>query len=148
MSMAHSLEVRPPFLDHRLVEFAARLPLNLKIQGGQTKFLLRRLMQQKLPKGLPNPRKEGLDIPVQEWLRGPLRPLLLEALSRETVEQAGLFSYAAVQGLIDQHLSRRSNCGYHLWGLLTLHLWIRRWHIQTRDECLRGSHRTFATAVG
>jgi asparagine synthase (glutamine-hydrolysing) len=147
MSMAHSLEVRPPFLDHRLVEFAARLPMNLKIQGGQTKVLLRRLMQHKLPKGLPNPRKEGLDIPAHEWLRGPLRPLLLEALSQEAVEQVGLFSHTAVQNLIAQHLCRHANCGYHLWGLLTLHLWIRRWKIQTEDERPRVSHRTFVSAA-
>lgn len=132
MSMAHSLEVRPPFLDHRLVEFAGRLPLKLKIRGKRTKVLLRRLMDSKLPSGMLNPRKEGLDIPVHEWLRGPLRPLLLETLHRERVESAGLFANATVQYLIDMHLSRRANLGYHLWGLLTLHLWIRRWNIQTQ----------------
>ena len=78
MSMAHSLEVRPPFLDHRLVEFAASLPGRLKIDGSETKVLLRGLMRKKLPPRILNPRKEGLDIPAHEWLRGPLRPLLLE----------------------------------------------------------------------
>ncbi len=131
MSMAHAVEVRPPFLDHRVVEFAARLPIDLKIRGRTTKFVLRRLAECKLPKGMLNRRKEGLDIPVHQWLRGRLRPLLLDALSPGAVAQAGLFSTSAVQGLIAQHLNRKANLGYHLWGLLTLHLWIRRWNIQT-----------------
>ncbi len=63
MSMAHSLEVRPPFLDHRLVEFAARLPQNLKIRGGQLKFVLRELMKDRLPRAVVRRRKEGFDIP-------------------------------------------------------------------------------------
>ena len=143
MSMAHSLEIRPPFLDHRLVEFAARLPPRLKIQGRKTKVLLRALMRQKLPRGILNPKKEGLDIPAHEWLRGPLRPLLLEALSRERVESAGLFSHSAIQQLIATHLDRRANLGYHLWGLLTLHLWIFRWNIQTQSA---GDGRALAAA--
>jgi asparagine synthase (glutamine-hydrolysing) len=148
VSMAHALEIRPPFLDHRVVEFAARLPVDLKIRGRQTKFLLRRLLRQKLPKGIVNPRKEGLDIPAHDWLRGPLRPLLLEGLSREVVEEAGLLSYAAVERLITQHLNKRLNIGYHLWGLLTLHLWIRRWRIQTQAESASAGRGTLVAAVG
>ena len=148
MSMAHSLEVRPPFLDYRLVEFAARLPLKLKIRGSETKVLLRQLMHRKLPKGMLNPRKEGLDIPAHEWLRGPLLPLLVETLDRRTIEDAGLFSYSAVESLISMHLHRRANLGYHLWGLLTLHLWIRRWKIQTRDEISQPATGALAAAAG
>jgi asparagine synthase (glutamine-hydrolysing) len=148
VSMAHALEIRPPFLDHRVVEFAARLPVDLKIRGRQTKFLLRRLLRQKLPKNIVNPRKEGLDIPAHDWLRGPLRPLLLEGLSREVVEEAGLLSYAAVERLITQHLNKRLNIGYHLWGLLTLHLWIRRWRIQTQAESASAGRGTLVAAVG
>ncbi len=144
MSMAHSLEVRPPFLDHRIVEFAARLPANLKIRGRTTKFILRELMKRKLPNVILNRRKEGLDIPAHEWLRGPLKPLLQESLSPAAVEEAGLFSSAAIQRLIAAHLDRKANLGYHLWGLLTLHLWIRRWNIQTEDETLG----VLATAAG
>jgi asparagine synthase (glutamine-hydrolysing) len=133
MSMAHSLEVRPPFLDHRLVEFAARLPTNLKIKGRQTKFVLRQLVRDKLPAELLKRPKEGLDIPAHEWLRGPLKPLLLDALSPDSVRQAGLFSPAAISALVDRHIARKENLGYHLWGLLTLHLWIRRWKIETAE---------------
>jgi asparagine synthase (glutamine-hydrolysing) len=148
MSMAHSLEVRPPFLDHRIVEFAARLPLDLKIRGGNTKVILRKLIRGKVPNGILNRNKEGLDIPAHEWLRGPLRPLLLEALSPETVRKVGLLSSALIQKLIAQHSSRRANLGYHLWGLITLHLWIRRWNIQTEDQAAFVPLCGSATAAG
>ena len=74
MSMAHSLEVRPPFLDHRIVEFAASLPERLKIRGSRQKYLLRELMRDKLPASVLHRKKEGFDIPAHEWLRGVLRP--------------------------------------------------------------------------
>ncbi|MGA8027526.1 MAG: asparagine synthase (glutamine-hydrolyzing), partial [Bryobacteraceae bacterium] len=131
MSMAHSLEVRPPFLDHRIVEFAARLPVALKIRGSATKRILRALVRKRLPPAILQRRKEGLDIPAHDWLRGPLRPLLLEALGEDSVRRVGIFSPDAIRALLDRHLSRRANLGYHLWGLLTLHLWVRRWNIDT-----------------
>ena len=133
MSMAHSLEVRPPFLDHRIVEFAAKLPATLKIRGRSTKHVLRELVRKKLPPAILQRRKEGLDIPAHDWLRGPLRSLMLDALSSESVRQAGLFSPAAIGALVERHLTRRANLGYHLWGLVTLHLWIRRWKIETHE---------------
>jgi len=134
MSMAHSLEVRPPFLDHRLVDFAARLPAQLKIKGKTTKRVLRELVSKKLPPEIMNRPKEGLDIPAHEWLRGPLRPLVMETLGAESVKAVGLFSPAAIQSVLDRHMSRKVNLGYHIWGLLTLHLWARRWKIETANE--------------
>jgi asparagine synthase (glutamine-hydrolysing) len=146
MSMAHSLEVRPPFLDHRIVEFAAKLPVALKIKGRVTKRVLRELMGKKLPAEILRRPKEGLDIPAQEWLRGPLRPLLMEALNEGSVRQAGIFSPAAIQGLMDRHLSRQANLGYQLWGLLTLHLWMRRWNIQVSSASEYTPSAAFASA--
>jgi asparagine synthase (glutamine-hydrolysing) len=131
MSMAHSLEVRPPFLDHRIVDFAARLPARLKIKGKTAKRVLRQLLGRKLPPEILNRPKEGLDIPAHEWLRGPLRPLVIETLGAQSVKQIGLFSPAAVQSVIDRLMSRKANLGYHIWGLLTLHLWAKRWNIET-----------------
>lgn len=93
ISMAHSLEVRPPFLDHRIVAFAASLPLNLKIRGLTQKYVLRRLMKDRLPRFVLHRKKEGFDIPAQEWLRGPLRPLLLDVLSKAAVKQTKLFRW-------------------------------------------------------
>jgi asparagine synthase (glutamine-hydrolysing) len=130
MSMAHSLEVRPPFLDHRIVEFAARLPENLKIRNSTLKVVLRHLMSDKLPPGVLTRKKEGFDIPAHDWLRGVLRPLLLDTLTQTAVEKTNLFDWNVIDRLIRNHLNRRANLGYHLWGLLTLFLWMKRWGIQ------------------
>jgi asparagine synthase (glutamine-hydrolysing) len=131
MSMAHSVEVRPPFLDHRIVEFAARLPENLKIRNSTLKVVLRHLMRDKLPPEVLRRKKEGFDIPAHDWLRGVLRPLLLDTLTRAAVEKTNLFDWNVIDRLIRSHLDRRANLGYHLWGLLTLFLWMKRWGIQT-----------------
>jgi len=133
MSMAHSLEVRPPFLDHRIVEFAATLPEHLKISGRSQKFLLRHLMRDRLPKGVLNRPKAGFDIPAHSWLRRELRPLLLETLSSHAVREAGIFNPDSIQTLISGHMDRTLNVGYHLWGLMTLHLWLKKWNV---DTCL------------
>jgi asparagine synthase (glutamine-hydrolysing) len=128
MSMAHSLEVRPPFLDHRIVEFAARLPHGLKIRGSKLKYVLRELMRDKLPPSVLKRRKEGFDIPTHHWFRTVLRPLLLDTVREDAAP--GLFAKGALQRIIEDHLERRANYGYHLWGLLTLFLWMKRWGIQ------------------
>lgn len=131
MSMAHSVEVRPPFLDHRIVEFAARLPEHMKINGRQHKVVLKRLMQDKLPSSVLRRPKTGLDIPTHDWFRGTLRPLLLDTLSSGAIDQTNLFRRDRIEFLIKEHMERRANLGYHLWGLLVLFLWIRYWNIQT-----------------
>ncbi len=129
MSMAHSLEVRPPFLDHRIAEFAGRLPEAMKVQGRKLKFLLRELMRDKLPQSVVTRRKQGFDIPTHHWLRTVLKPLLMDNVNRRTVEDSGLFHWAEVERLIASHMERRANLGYHLWGLLVLFLWLRRWNV-------------------
>jgi asparagine synthase (glutamine-hydrolysing) len=131
MSMAHALEVRPPFLDHRIVEFCASLPSELKIRGSQRKYLLEELMKDKLPPGVLRRNKVGLDIPAHDWLRGPLRELLRDTLSVDAIERTKLFRPEVVQGFIRRHLERRGNFGFHLWGLMTLFLWLNKWQIQT-----------------
>ena len=130
MSMAHSLEVRPPFLDHRIAEFAATLPAGFKVRGGQLKFLLRELMKDKLPPAVLQRRKEGFDIPAHEWFRGPLRPLLLDTVTSDAVRATGVFRWEAVESLMRDHFERRINAGYQLWGLLTLFGWLKTWSIQ------------------
>lgn len=130
MSMAHSLEVRPPFLDHRIVEFAATLPLEMKIRGSRLKFVLKELMRDKLPASVLQRKKTGFDIPAHHWFRGVLRPLLLETVSPAAVRGVGIFDEAALTRMISDHMERRANYGYHLWGLLTLFLWIAKWKVQ------------------
>lgn len=133
MSMAHSLEVRPPFLDHRIVEFAASLPQEFKVRSRTLKFLLRELMRDKLPPAVIHRKKEGFDIPIHDWFRGPLRPLLLDTLTDRAAEQTGLFRTGRLRQLIDAHLARRANYGYHLWGLMILLLWLKMFRISTAE---------------
>ena len=128
--MAHSVEVRPPFLDHRIVGWASRLPESYKISGTETKFVLRRLMRDALPHDVLKRPKVGFDIPIHQWFRGVLRDLLTETLNEANVNESGLFRWAEVRRLIDEHLNRKANWGYHLWGLVTLLLWMKRWKIE------------------
>ena len=134
MSMAHSLEVRPPFLDHRLVEFAARLPEHLKVNGSKLKYVLRELMRDKLPQSILQRKKQGFDIPAHHWLRTKLKPLLLDTVTRQAVEATGLMRWPAVEQILNAHLTKKANYGYHLWGLLILFLWIKRWNIQPANQ--------------
>ena len=134
ISMAHSLEVRPPFLDQRIVDFAASLPERFKLRGSQSKYVLRRLMKDKLPHTVLRRPKIGFDVPIHEWLRGVLRPLLLDTLSQEAVLATGLFHWPAVKQQISAHLERRANLGYHLWGLMVLLIWMKRWKIELASE--------------
>ncbi|HTU32610.1 MAG TPA: asparagine synthase C-terminal domain-containing protein, partial [Candidatus Acidoferrum sp.] len=131
MSMAHSVEVRPPFLDHRIVEFAARLPASLKINGKRQKVILKELMKDKLPSAIVSRGKIGFDIPAHDWLRGPLRPMLIETLKAGLASFGDLFRASEIEALLQRHLRRESNIGYHLWGLLVLFLWMKKWRIQT-----------------
>jgi asparagine synthase (glutamine-hydrolysing) len=130
MSMAQSLEVRPPFLDHRIVEFAASLPASLKIRGSRQKVLLKELMRDKLPPSVLHRKKIGFDIPAHDWLRGCLRSLVTDVLLDGSSDHASLFRQDVIEGYIRQHLERQVNVGYHLWGLMVLFLWMKKWGIQ------------------
>lgn len=130
MSMAHSLEVRPPFLDPRIVDFSLRLPERFKIHGSKQKYVLRELMKGKLPECVLTRKKTGFDIPTHDWFRGVLCPLLMDTLQTETIEATGVFSAAGIHALVRDHMERRVNVGYHLWGLLTLFLWMKRWKVE------------------
>jgi len=131
-SMAHAVEVRPPFLDHRIVEFASSLPANMKIQGSRQKIILRNLMRGKLSPAILNRKKVGFDIPTHDWFRGPLRPLLEEAVAFASAEHGDFFRLSKIESDVRDHLDRRANLGYHLWGLMTLFFWMKKWGIQTR----------------
>ncbi len=137
ISMAHSLEVRPPFLDPRIVDFAAGLPERFKLRGSNSKYVLRRLMKDKLPRSVLQRPKIGFDVPIHEWLRGVLRPLLLDTLSQDAVLASRLFHWPAVKQLVSAHLERRANVGYHLWGLMVLLIWMKRWRIELASDEVR-----------
>ncbi len=137
MSMAHSVEVRPPFLDHRIIEFAATLPPELKIRGSRQKFLLKEAMRDKLPQAVLTRKKVGFDIPAHEWLRGILQPMLVDTLNAGLAEHPSLFRTDEVNRLLREHLERRINVGYHLWGLMILFQWMKKWRIQSTPSSTR-----------
>ncbi len=134
MSMAHAVEVRPPFLDHRIVEFASTLPTDLKIRGARQKYLLKELMKTRLPASIVQRGKIGFDIPAHDWLRGTLRSMLMESLTSAEAEHSELFCFETIRNYMHLHLNRRANIGYHLWGLLILFLWMKRWNIQSASS--------------
>jgi asparagine synthase (glutamine-hydrolysing) len=122
-SMAVGLEARVPYLDHELVAFALRLPRHLKMDGLRRKVVLRRAMRGRLPESVLRRRKSGFNSPVSDWLRGPLRPVMEDALARPSalVDVA----HPTLQGLWRAHLGQRADAGFPLWALLTLLLWER-----------------------
>ncbi len=127
ISMAHSLEVRVPFLDHHVLEYAATIPPALKLRGLERKHILKRAVADLLPPHILNRRKMGFSVPLPEWFRGELRPFLEDVLSRTAVQQAGVFEYPVVRRLLDDHFARRANYVNHIWGLLTFMLWHREY---------------------
>jgi asparagine synthase (glutamine-hydrolysing) len=122
-SMANSLEARSPFLDHEVMEFAARLPAEIKFRGGRLKSLLKRAFADLLPQENVNRRKMGFGVPVGQWFRGPLRNLLRDALLSPRSLNRGYFRGPEVRRLVDEHLELRADHSFQLWNLLMLELW-------------------------
>ncbi|MBL7074884.1 asparagine synthase (glutamine-hydrolyzing) [candidate division KSB1 bacterium] len=127
MSMAHSLEVRVPLLDHRLVEFAARIPPSLKIKGFSTKYILKKLMSRHLPHKIVYKKKQGFTPPLKEWFRNELRDYIREILLSRTARDRGFFNISGVKRMIDDHIAGRREFHHQLWVLLVLELWCRRY---------------------
>jgi asparagine synthase (glutamine-hydrolysing) len=121
-SMAHSLEVRTPFLDHRMVEFAAALPVALKLRGLRRKYILRRMQRHRLPRAVTKARKEGFNAPISHWLAGELRELARSVLNGKELRQ--WFRREAIDELWTDHLARRRDNGLKLFGLVALGLWM------------------------
>lgn len=124
-SMAANLEVRVPFLNHELVELAARMPPDLKLRGFKRKYILKRVAEQFLPRDVVWRKKAGFGAPVRSWLRGPLRPLVDDLLSEKTVNERGLFDPKEVRRIIDANLSGREDFNLQVFQLLTLEMWQR-----------------------
>ena len=146
MSMAHAVEVRPPFLDHRIVEFAATLPSELKIRGAQQKYILKELMKSRLPASILQRKKVGFDIPAHDWLRGALRSIMSDSFAAAEAEHSELFRFDTIQNCLQHHLNRRINVGYHLWGLMILFLWMKRWKVQSAPS-LKFRRKTLAVEM-
>jgi asparagine synthase (glutamine-hydrolysing) len=127
MSMLHSLEVRVPFLDHKLVEWAFSLPGNVKLNGTTTKWILKEAFKDMLPDDILHKRKHGFDVPVGEWFKHELRDVIGDVCSTETVTKRGLFNPHAVQSLLNDHTTGKRDYNNQLWILLSLELWQREY---------------------
>jgi asparagine synthase (glutamine-hydrolysing) len=124
-SMANSLEARSPFLDHEIMEFAAQLPVRLKLNGNASKYLPKRAFADLLPRENVQRRKMGFGVPIGEWFRGSLRPLLEDALVSHRAIGRGYFRPSHVRRLLSDHVERRADNSFLLWNLLMLELWHR-----------------------
>jgi asparagine synthase (glutamine-hydrolysing) len=131
-AMGIGLETRVPFLDHRLVEFAWRLPLNLKLRHGKGKWILRKVLNRYIPGHLFERPKKGFSVPIDAWLRGPLRPWAERLLDKERLTRDGIVHPEPIRAKWHEHLSGKQNWQDQLWNVLMLQIWLERWgHSQT-----------------
>ncbi|MBC8434065.1 MAG: asparagine synthase (glutamine-hydrolyzing) [Desulfobacterales bacterium] len=123
-AMGVSLETRVPMLDHRVVEFSWRLPLSMKIREGQGKWLLRQLLYKYVPRTLVERPKMGFGVPLDAWLRGPLKEWAEALLAKDRLKREGFLNPLPVREKWNEHLSGRRNWAYHLWGVLMFQAWL------------------------
>jgi asparagine synthase (glutamine-hydrolysing) len=141
MSMANSLEVRCPLLDHQLAELAAGIPHSSKMRDGVGKYCFIEAMKQRLPDEVWNRPKRGFSVPIREWLRGPLREMLYDHLTGPRFLERGFVNPKFLQTLIQEHIDGRRDNRQTLWALLMLELWFRQWQdapVTAGDVALAG----------
>ena len=124
-AMGVSLESRAPFLDHEVIEFAWSLPLNMKIRHGQGKWLLRQILYKYVPQNLIERPKMGFGVPIDSWLRGPLRSWAEELLDEPYIRSSGYLNATAIRKKWDEHLSGKRNWQHELWGVLMFQAWLK-----------------------
>ena len=127
ITMATSVEARVPFLDHHLVEYALGVPRSLKVEGASGKHILKRALEDILPRDLLYTRKRGFGAPVREWFRSALAEWFDSHVLQSTLRKRDLLDYAFVSKMLTEHRNQSNDWGFHLWALLNLSLWYERW---------------------
>ncbi len=127
VSMATSVEARVPFLDHRMVEYSMRIPRNLKLKGGETKYILKKAVEGIIPDNIIYRRKQGFAAPVDDWLRDQWTQFAEDRILASPLVREHVFRADFIRTLFDRHRSRRINAGQNLWNLLNLTLWYDHW---------------------
>jgi len=123
-AMAVSLETRVPFLDHKVVEFARRLPLGLKLRGGKGKWIVRQALKRHVPEGLFDRPKMGFGVPIEEWLRGDLKDWGASLLTKSRLQQQGYLEAAPVLKKWNEHQKSVNNWDAQLWAVLMFEAWV------------------------
>lgn len=123
MSMAHALEVRVPFCDHKLLEFSATIPYQMKIKGLNTKYLLKKAAKKILPDSILNRKKIGFNAPIGIWFQGALNSYIKEQLSEYKLKRNGFFNYSAVEAIMNKHNAKVKDYSLNLWALLVFQVW-------------------------
>jgi asparagine synthase (glutamine-hydrolysing) len=136
MSMAHSIESRPPLVDYRLVEYAASIPSHLKLKGRNLKYLLKKVAGRYLPDELINRQKQGFGFPLAIWMRTDLKDFLERLFAQSRFVEIGVFNRDYMLRLLDEHLSGRVDHNFRLWILLNLEFWYRMYFDQDSLESL------------
>jgi asparagine synthase (glutamine-hydrolysing) len=126
--MAWGLEGRDPLLDHKIIEYAASLPLGYKFHKGVTKYLLRRILYKYVPPEYLNRPKQGFSVPLEKWLRGELRYLLDEYLSESRIKQGGIFNWEIIKSEKEKFLQNKIDYSDHLWLLIVFEMWREKWY--------------------
>jgi asparagine synthase (glutamine-hydrolysing) len=127
-SMFCSLEVRAPFLDRELIEFGASLPVNFKLRGITTKYILRKIAEKYLPKGIIYRAKRGFGIPLKEWLLKELRSFVVFNLSQKKINHYGIFKYEQINKILDEFYKGRKDSYIKIWNLLNFQIWLNNWY--------------------
>jgi asparagine synthase (glutamine-hydrolysing) len=126
-SMANGLEVRSPLLDRDVVEFVCRLPMEYKLNGLKTKYILKKAAEEFLPRNIVYRKKKGFGVPLAQWLTGDLREFMLDHLSRERIQRQGIFHYPYIKQLIDEQVTKAKDNREPLWTLLVFQMWYENY---------------------
>jgi len=135
MTMANSIEARAPLLDHKLIEFASRIPPTMKVKGSETKYILKKAFEGIVPHEILYRAKQGFGVPIEEWINSELRERINDTLLDATAMNRGYFDRSYIELILKEHADRRRDHSHSLWALFMLELWHREF---TSNNGLQG----------